>query len=1184
MKVKLNLEEFSHEQRKLLESNKHIVVSANAGSGKTYTLVGKIIKLILEGANPERIVVITFTNKAAQELKAKVISKFNSLEPLFADNEEFESLKKEVYKLKISTIHSYCRSILEEFPKEAGLEPNFSSLNKVQKDRIFTEAFRNCLTQYRYVESKSIKGESNFSLINRIISAIGIESFEKKIRTIYEARLKIEQTVYYLEKAEQSLDSFKNDSEYFNKNSETLIKYKANYLEHEDLISHIDFYMAEAGLKRVNKVQTKLIKEFISDTTFLIKSLKDLNGLSNIALYKSIRKFQAYFDDNSGGKKLLKLIIKNEYEDLYNLLNWEIPINIELKYKNEILALIDFTLELEKLIYKEKKNLNLYDEDDWLLKTNYLLENHEVLVKIKENLEYLFIDEFQDTDRIQTSIVKKLINDLSKENELTSAKLCIIGDEKQSIYGFRSADVAIFQEVANELAKSENGGKLDLLLMQDNYRSKENIINKVNGICEELFKVEQSVVLPYSKKLSKINYNPLICKTQSENKGEVYFYKQYSINDNDEVKSSNKETRINDLALLVKSILSSKSLFSDEQLKINIQQKDIAIIAPKRTHFNTIIETFKSIGLNAVTDGKEDIFKELIIKELISFLKFLVHNDDDISLLTILKSHFYNHNENDFIKIRELSPNLSLFECLTEYSIHNSDTLTKTYQNLKFLIEISNKLNITFLLNFIEEKSQLLDICSSLGDDSLDLYYSFKKYLVNIESNENLNLSDIIFYLEDIKESKENLDIERNKEENAVLLTTIHNSKGLEFKCVILYGFSDKFQRNTSSEEAIYLKEVIDDSLEEIPVEKADYESYIDFFLSHQNEISTFEEKKRLLYVALTRAENYLFLPKYLKQQPTNSPYSTLYNIIEDRADIEMFPITNDSIEISNDIKVENSLMLLTDELKDYERNLIYSASRIMKYLDDREDYSKNYLLNKPTFELLDKDFSIGKDIDISSAIEKGNAFHHLMMNIDKWYKLEVDLSIVKANLNSFIDKQNILRDEDIKKEVINLIYKLITTDLFISYKDRIIKAKKEFTINLPINNESYPQLIEDIDDFFKAELDMFIEFENSNQYEVWDWKTNKIQKQDDITRKSEIYNIQMEIYAYMLSKYKPDLESVRTRLIFVDAIDRNNLQYSVERTFTLEELSHFENKFIESILSLKRYESIYSNTLFDIT
>jgi len=1145
-------------QEKVITSDYHLVITANAGSGKTQTMVQKIVRLIKSGVPVEKIAALTFTEKAANEISLRV---FQALD----DSEVSDEITDNIFKANFSTIHSFCNKLLKEFPVEAGLNPNFSLMTDLELHEYKLRAIHIFLEKKYKAKDKSLK---------IFIQKYGLEFFKEQITQIYYKRSKLNNfEIEFQEKHKLFLEKFYNDlSKFYDEVVFILNNFSSEKTQNKDI------------MKENEQRDTKLafITNAMNNSELLIALKEIFEKRTSLGKYLAKE-----FSTESDQLEMYDFIRENKFDILKSIED----------FNQELLLLYDWGNEIIENMEKLSIDNNILHHDESLILTARMLETHSdtILPKLQTRFHTIMVDEFQDTDELQYRIIKSFINDLTPSISIDSisTKLVIVGDAKQSIYAFRGAEVGVFIEAKNELLalNSTNLTKAEEVVLADTYRLFPTLINFNNAVFKNIFELPFKTNLLEANKVAKIDYEKFNLAEGAKTNNEFSKVNIININKNEkDLKKHLFEREAQYTANLIANMLYKPYMIYDKKLKSKRQVKasDIAVISRNATNFSILKFYLEDLKIPVKYQGEKQWFENNIYLDLANYLKFLIFPQDDIALMTILKSPFFGLSDSELLEMKLLYK----AEFTDNNNPHLFDIIKTKNKPISMILEnqinIAQRINITFLISDIIKRSNWF-VNVSLSDtqrqNSLKAIFNYSR---GFEENGFGNLYDFVMKLEDLSQNKINEEINYTSDFNAIELLTIHKSKGLEFPIVIIYNLAGGGNNRYDNSKGLNYNFIsFDNELDNKLIETKD--NYITKYLKEYKLLTEHEENKRLLYVAFTRAEQQLFINTIDSSNKNDSSLKLLQDYVvtamKDIAKLnwDLFDETNPILSFSKDnidLNVElvtTEKELLTGQLTDYQKHLFFSASKIKKFKDEKFDYSDIYFFgNKSEKAIINSKNSNENEAEQSlpitisnqdKAIIIGNAFHYIMENINKWY-VNDNFEMLKLSLDNFLSENHIINDLEIKEKVFAFALELINTNIFKEYLKEILNGKKEFCLYMPFN-----------DDFFMVTIDLLIKHDNGD-YEIWDWKTNQITTSSDIERLANTYKYQMQTYSYFAMLLNEQQEIFKARLVFPNALDSKIFEKCFyEFIFTRDELMNFSNQITNDVIEIKDYEkNIYDN------
>lgn len=837
---------------------KNQLVSAGAGSGKTTVMIEKIANLIIEQNVPiSSLLVVTFTVLASNEMKERLIAKLKE-RILNCDSDttktpaEIEQLKQDllfkidqVQTASIDTIDGFNAKTIKKYFYELELNPNMEIISDTTRDYYINRALKQAV--------ETISADQN--KINVLLDLFGgnarnLSNLEQQIIDIYNSIINLEDYESFLRLSKMEYLTNEKSAQIVNahiieKCTNLLGLLKGNLsIYPADILAVFNSNIAE--LSKVNKALTlkaNLIAiNTINFSTFTTKQVKEFVELDEIN--DQIKQLKDYF------KKLQSAGIDENY-DLHN---------------EEITTYFGYVLDLLKLFMqnyeKIKAKNNLMDFNDMSRLMLKLLKNEKIRTELQAQYKYIFIDEYQDVNPLQDKIMAQIAGQ--------DTQIFTVGDVKQSIYGFRGSSPEWFLNKYDSFkTDTSTGTAFD---MNINYRSNPVILQFINEIfttlmTKHLADIDYKTTSQIEPRRDDIvDVKPKIMLVATDNEKEltkgIYSVK----NHNNSIGQTN--SKVYECALVVKTIteLINTEIY-DAKLKQNrkLTYKDIAILTRSTNDENStiLINMLRQCNVPINLNNKLETSASEGIKLLLSILKCVINIADDVDYL----ASFYaltGLQMDDFMQFR--TPNNSLYDDLNA-NIQNFK-IAEGFKKLE-LIRMQSYVStnaelLRFILNDMQVKNYLL--AHPYGDKELQL---IEQFLNKLSVENSLSLAEFITIIEtNVSRGNDYLDMDN---EDSVTFQTIHKSKGLEYPVVILFNASKEFS---------YLRD------HDTITFNADIGLGVDYFdtVNRQKTLSLpkyaikltnaskgYKEEMRLLYVALTRAKNKLYItgqyPKKLLEE-----------------------------------------------------------------------------------------------------------------------------------------------------------------------------------------------------------------------------------------------------------------------------------------------------------------------------
>ena len=1034
------------EQDAVLSFNKqNLIVSASAGSGKTYVLIKFITKLICEKRIPIRkLLILTFTKNASIEMKERLLKNLKAVENV----DDF--ILKQIDDLSvsnISTIHSYCEHCLKKYANILKLKDNFTLADENLANKLKKEAMKECV--------KKMKNDEAFFAI--------YYAFNSSERKLFDAIMEIG----------DMMEAVADKKDFTEK---ILTRQASIYSEAEKVVTE--------RLDRAIVVAEETIEKEHLDFDFKLAELKKGTLLDRAKFLESYSFPRLPNAKDVGEDKILVLRgIKKELKDIFDDIK-ELSLSeekIEEEKKGELeIALIKLYGAFMQEYTKLKKNQNILDFSDLEQNMLSLIEND----LFNEDFEYVFIDEYQDTNSLQERIVKTVAE---------NSHFVAVGDAKQGIYGFRLASSKIFLKDVEDFSKSKED---EALFLKSNFRTSKKILNFINDLFKDAMTKENSNIdykktsMLEGRKDFKDDGVVVVDMVLSEKAEEETLKEVYSVKEA-ELTSKEFKRELQVVLVRVEEALKSKIYDPDLEAYRQCEFKDIAILSRSRSpFFNRLGEYLKEKGFPVVTNKKRKLLDTPEIEVLLNILKVTLSPSDEIALLSVLMSNFGKLNQDEVYSLRGSGKPLFI-EVQEKYG--NIISLLEEFKNNGIIYGYRRAFELLF------DKTHYY---AYINAKSSTLRNSVNKFLSEIENSSfDFDLPSLISYFE-------NVDIEDSGEvggENAILLTTIHKTKGLEYPVVIIIGAGKSLKKqerygDISMDENLGIAvKRYEDGQEEKTVKL--------LAIRYLDEQKRFQEEMMIFYVALTRAKNRLYLIGEFK-----NPYTIKYDSYFDYVYAALSPLEIEKfLNEERLVKGAVSYNLIT-EVEEFE---IEAKSKLFGKGDEKlereiEEYlNYDYLFKneeniafKNSVTSLTKKYE-EKEVFLPSnmvevnldAVEIGNAYHLALKNID--FNMINEESDIEKYFSSSLDKDKIDLD---------LLYKNIQL-LKPFTKEGNIYKEQEFVMK-----DALCKLIKNVDIkddiLVQGVVDLFII--NGNKATLIDYKYSSTKNSQKLINR---YKTQLDLY-----------------------------------------------------------------------
>ena len=739
-------------QSKALNYKKHISLTANAGSGKTFVLSKRYLEIAVNENLPLRnIAAITFTDKAAGELYQKIAKEIEARIKDAKEKssiEQLELIRRQLVSANISTIHSFCIDILREHPVEAGIDANFTPIDEIFADEMIELSVEEVIKS----SLENSTDENKLKYLIRFFSSKFILSRELTLSIKHRRNLLSLAKHIYSKSTDEIANHF---YETFLSISEKVLKESVPLLLETAL--KINSVVLNGSPKNPTAIEIKHILMKIENEKNVQKLLVLLGNLREKILIKSgTVAIKGYLNRDDSNTLRHECSFVEDY--LGKLRYFEIPdnhseIEIELaKFGRLFIHFFNRTLEL----YSEKKKEAGYlDYEDILLFTQNILQNEDVRKSLSEKFKYIMIDEYQDTNELQYNIFLPILDNLRKGN------LFVVGDEKQSIYMFRDAELEIFNKTKNEITVS--AGRESLLSLPDSFRMAPNVCLFINALFNNLFHNPNPLY-------NEVEHSDVVCARDDNERGNVELLLAESTDDEDE--------EIAEANLLTERILRLKNQDSPE---VKINWGDIAILCRKRKSFIELEKSFIRKKIPYAIIGGKGFYQRQSIYDIYNYFSFLLDQNDDTALVGILRSPLFSVSDSEIFEI-SLNQEANFWSKLKSYSFSNP-TMLNIVEYLEENISLVSKVEISFLLRKIISETGYLSLLNNKVN-SVQEQANVTKLInltINFFAEGFRTLYDYLNFLrEAIGEVEDESQAVISDELNSVKIMTIHQAKGLD--------------------------------------------------------------------------------------------------------------------------------------------------------------------------------------------------------------------------------------------------------------------------------------------------------------------------------------------------------------------------------------------------------------------
>jgi ATP-dependent helicase/nuclease subunit A len=830
----------------------NVALEASAGTGKTRVLVDRYVNLLRAGVDPSEILALTFTRKAAAEMRERIITTLR----LAGARGEFppsrwRELRDRTADVAISTIDAFCLSLLREFPLEADLDPGFQMADETEVPRLVDEALDRALRTCRTVARTDEHVALVFAQLGDRRARAGLAGLLAR-RIVAPAILG-----RYLSSGPRDLtvhDAARRGAE-------------SQLAVFESMRGGIDRFLETGPLHPSFRL--------------LLRQLRDLETavaanpqVDPAAVQESFRKVREHFLTHDGEPRKL-LPPKYKKAAFASTADWQTHKELVVGHANAVLeAHKTWRRDLNGLVSRGvwrmfriaereyRRTLDsraLLDFPDVLLKTIELLRHMEEFSQSRFRLEsryhHVLVDEFQDTSRAQWELVSLLVEAWGEGAGLAHTgalppSVFIVGDRKQSIYGFRDADVSLFREASEYMRNLRPGGDVRRSISRS-FRSVPPLLSFVNDLCDAVSKLpdRRDAFVYEEEDRFPVDADP---SHQSE--------QVLGIVAGDSFESCALTT-----AAEVARLIREGVLVRDRDTGIHrpVRPGDVAILFRTRESHRDYEQALEALGISAYVYKGLGFFDADEVKDVMAMLWYLADPTSDLRAAALLRSRFIRITDEG---LKRLGPRLAeALESTTSPPValdaDDSEALDLGRAAAARWRALADWLPPAELMDrILEESAYAVELKGPRLAQARENLKKIRAIIRRIQNRGYGTLERIVTHLDHLAVGDEaNAVIDAS---DAVSLMTVHAAKGLEFPVVFIVNVS----RGTGNwRDAI---RIAGETNEDVSVSVGDFESRADEDEPDRDR----EETKRLLYVALTRARDRLYLGSVVKEgrfQPT---------------------------------------------------------------------------------------------------------------------------------------------------------------------------------------------------------------------------------------------------------------------------------------------------------------------------
>ena len=815
--------DFTRNQRKAHDLNRHISVTAGAGSGKTAVLVHRYLKILLEkDLPPNQVVAITFTEKAAAELKQRVVNEVNIRLKEEPHNTQLERIKTGMLSAQISTIHAFCSRILREYPVEASVDASFSVLQDIQQRLILRDIIDSTLREIADRPDEDATREKLVDLL-RIFAKSRLETHLSELVSQRWAVERLKRNLYYRTDSEvldvwqgyvqsgltKSLAQFPTEDwlRCLNKVLEVaagssaaiVLELAGGIFPQLAILSVIPIFLELGSLivtedGQISKrdpldsnAEIDITKEnvgfLVRAANYFQSSPSITNASIALELVGSIVPELAILNVISIFRELAPLIVtkngniskrdflgsKTETDPIQEEIDFLVPAanyfraSASITDDDELLIRVTRPLltvysEVHDAYENQKSQARQLDFDDLQIKVRDLLQQESIREQLAQRYPYIMVDEYQDTDQLQYEILRPLISDFKSGN------LSIVGDQNQSIYRFRGADVRVFDQTRKEITEYQSALTEDFtwegaileandlekrgdLHLPENFRLLRNLVGFVNLVFRSLMKGRNEF---------EIEYKPLIQGRTTDSFGDVELLissKEGMDDDSQPLIDANNliAKRIRHLVGTGETIWQDES---DGKKPRQIRYGDIAILIRSRTRLPEIETALLKEKIPYKITGGIGFYQRQEIYDIGNYLEFLINPTNDVALAGVLRAPFFGVSDVELYEITQPPSRKPFWEkvqdCVDRTDQSSTALIGYAVQTLRNHLEICHRIPPSELIRKIVNDTGMVGVLP-VGQSGEQRWANYEKLLGIAREFERSGFTDLLRFLRTVE-------------------------------------------------------------------------------------------------------------------------------------------------------------------------------------------------------------------------------------------------------------------------------------------------------------------------------------------------------------------------------------------------------------------------------------------------
>lgn len=910
-----------------------ILVAAAAGSGKTAVLVERIIQRILrDGIDVDRLLVVTFTNASAREMKHRIEARIQQASLEDPTNQHLKNQRAKIHQAQISTLHSFCLKLIQQHYDQLDIDPNFRTASEVENILLLEQVVDDVFEQHY-----DILDPQFITLTEHLSSDRSDKSIRDVVKRLYYFSVANPQPTQWLASLDEPYRDKASQQHYMailNQYIQLYVEAAQDALEQAysqlELVGHYDKHV-----KFINE-HRDFLRALLAESTIDKAQLRDfkLGRMPNkpkevkddALLNEAYEAFKANYD---------------RYKSYIETVQKEFVSRDDATLERELADLAPRVAYLAKLtkdvmdqFSKAKRARNIIDFADYEHLTLRILLNEDgtpspVADAYRAQFDEILVDEYQDTNRVQEAIIGSI-----KRGDASNGNLFMVGDVKQSIYKFRQADPSLFigkYEAFNQPDDS-SGKRIDL---SQNFRSRKEVLTTTNYLFKHMMDPE----------VGEIDYDAAASLYEGAPFDDVEYPVRLTALLKDGAHDMDKgEQEAHLIAQQVKAILDTQQVYDIKTQSYRpATYKDIVILESSRANVRNIQQVFKNNNIPLFAESRQGYFEQTEVRLMLSFLRTIDNPLQDIYLVGLMRSVIYQFTEAELAQIRVTALNEDYFYQSIQRYIDTSEATPELRDKLiRFLADLESYRNysqshpVYQLIDKLFNDHYITQYFSGLVGGKgrrANLHGLFNK-AIEFDNSSYRGLFQFIRFIDEMIDRGKDFGEENviGPNDDVVRMMTVHSSKGLEFPFVIYSGLSRKFNKSDLNQPVV-LNQYEGLGLQYYDTEHGlFYPSLISMSIDLINQKELISEEMRLIYVALTRAKEQLYL----------------IGTVDDENDLEKltaWSVSDNRLGTIERFTASNAFQLIYSVLSKHTATHLVAQQQFAERIEDLPNYLKPIVL-----------------------------------------------------------------------------------------------------------------------------------------------------------------------------------------------------------------------------------------------